>query len=45
MLTGFKDWLKQPFESNMDAWHWFLFIGLLIVITAVWHMILDHVVS
>jgi hypothetical protein len=38
----FKSWLSQPFSEDMPASHWFLFIGLLIVIVALWNVILFH---
>lgn len=45
MLQGFRDFLARPFSPDMDAWGWFLFFGLLIVITTVWHLILTRVVE
>jgi hypothetical protein len=43
MLSQFQAWLAKPFSADMDAWHWFLFFGLLIVVSATWHMILGHI--
>ncbi len=40
MLQGFQDWIAMPFSPDMNALHWFLFIGLLIVLTTLWHFIL-----
>jgi hypothetical protein len=40
MLQSFQAWLASPFKSGMNAWDWFLFIGLLIVVCILWHMIL-----
>jgi len=40
--TGFKNWLAKPFSTDMDAFHWFLFFGLLIVISVGWTFILRH---
>lgn len=40
MLDQFRQWLNQPFQGNMDALHWFLFFGLIIVSFILWHMIL-----
>ena len=40
MLDRFKSWLAQPFQTDMDAAHWFYFIGLLIVIGAAWGLVL-----
>ena len=38
----FTTWLKQPFSEDMPASHWFLFIGLLLVIVVIWNIILIH---
>lgn len=43
MWTDFKDWLASPFSADMTALHWFLFIGLLLVIAFAWGMILRTV--
>ena len=40
MLANFQDWLKKPFSSDMDALHWALFYGLLIVIEVAWGFVL-----
>lgn len=40
--SNFKDWLKQPFTEGMDAFHWFLFFGLLIAISIGWSFVLRH---
>lgn len=45
MLDGFRAFLKRPFDPSMDAWGWFLFFGLLIVITTIWQMVLARVVE
>lgn len=42
MLDKAKEWLSHPFEEKMDAWHWFLFVGLLILLMIVWRFILAH---
>lgn len=42
-MASFKDWLKQPFQADMDAFHWFLFWGLLIVIGVMWSLILTTI--
>lgn len=36
MLDSFKQWFAQPFSADMDAWHWALFVLLLIVIMVAW---------
>jgi hypothetical protein len=43
MLATFQSWLAAPFKSDMDALHWFLFIGLICVAFILWHMILKVV--
>jgi len=40
---GFKNWLGKPFQVDMDAFHWFLFFGLIIVISVLWSFVLKHV--
>lgn len=40
MWTNFKDWLSSPYADEMDALHWFYFLGLLIVLSALWGFIL-----
>lgn len=42
MMENFKEWLSAPYKDEMDAWHWFLFIGLLIAISVAWRLILKH---
>lgn len=40
---NFKDFMAQPFNSDdMDWKDWFFFLGLIIVLMAVWHMIFRH---
>lgn len=38
-----KKWYKSPFAEDMDAFHWFLFTGLLIFIVMGWMQILSHI--
>jgi hypothetical protein len=40
MLDQFKSWVAKPFAMDMDALHWFLFYGLVLVIAASWGLIL-----
>lgn len=40
MLENFKDWFARPFAADQSVTGWFLFLGLLIVITIIWGMIL-----
>lgn len=35
-MDSFKAWLNQPFSADMDAFHWFLFFGLIIAISILW---------
>lgn len=39
------EWWRQPFSADMSAPHWFLFVGLVLVIMALWQMILLHLFS
>jgi hypothetical protein len=43
MWDDFKAWIASPFSADMSAGHWFLFIGLLLVIAMAWGMILRTV--
>lgn len=37
-----KEFLAQPFRSDMDAAGWFLFFGFLIAVSIAWGLILKH---
>lgn len=39
---NFKSWADAPFKASMSALDWFLFLGLLIFILALWRVILSH---
>jgi hypothetical protein len=39
-MGAFTEWLRQPFSLDMNAWHWFAFYGLIIVIAIGWKFIL-----
>lgn len=39
--NDFKQWAQHPFSTDMDAFHWFLFFGLLIVVAAGWGLVLN----
>jgi hypothetical protein len=43
MLASFQSWLKQPFKADMDALHWALFYGLILVIAASWGLVLSAI--
>lgn len=42
MFQGIKDWYNQPYTPTMTTTRWFLFVGLLILIFAVWRVIIYH---
>lgn len=42
MLDIFRDWLKQPFQLEMDAVHWAAFVLFLIIVAALWGRVLSH---
>lgn len=39
----FSNWASRPFSVDMTAGEWFLFIGLIIVIIALWNIILFRI--
>jgi hypothetical protein len=41
--ADFKAWSAQPFSADMPAGHWFLFIGLLLVVVILWSLVLRHI--
>lgn len=45
MWQKFRQWAGHPFSVDMTATEWFLFIGLLLVIIALWNIILSHLVT
>lgn len=42
-MESFKAWWAKPFDEDMSAGQWFLFFGLLIVISALWALVLREV--
>jgi hypothetical protein len=40
-----KLWLKQPYRQNGDVLDWFLFLGLVIVVTMAWGAIIKRIVD
>ncbi len=40
MWAEFKNWLASPYHEHMSAAHWFFFLGLIIVLSAMWGLIL-----
>jgi hypothetical protein len=43
LVARFAGWLKKPFSGDMDATHWFLFFGLMLVIVFLWSRILHYI--
>lgn len=43
MRERFLTWLKRPYADDMSAGGWFLFLGLLIVLSVLWGIILRHI--
>lgn len=44
-MDTFRTWLNQPFSADMDAFHWFLFFGLIIAISILWGFALRTVAT
>lgn len=42
-LDDFTGWLSQPFSADMDTKHWFMFIGLMLLMLTLWGIILSHI--
>jgi len=40
LFGNIRDFVEQPFSPSMSAYRWFLFFGLLMVISVMWHMII-----
>ena len=45
MFQRAKNWWADPFDADMGATNWFLFIGLLIVASILWRLILGHILE
>lgn len=43
MFDDLKAWAAKPFSADMDALHWFLFLGLLIAMSVLWGLILSSI--
>lgn len=43
MWENFKDFLGRPYSDDMTALDWFWFLGLIIVLSALWAIILGHI--
>jgi len=44
-MEGLVNWLNAPFNADQSAFKWFLFIGLLLVILALWNVIINDLRS
>lgn len=40
-----KKWWNLPFNEQGDVFDWFLFVGLIIVMTFFWHRILERIIG
>lgn len=45
VTSRFMSWIKKPYDDDMTAIDWFLFIGLIIVIIVAWSSILRKVLD
>ena len=43
MWENFKAFMAEPFQSDMDAVRWFLFLGMILVILVLWNIIFIHI--
>lgn len=44
LWSNFKTFLSHPYKGEeMNAFDWFLFLGLLIVLMVMWRIIFKHV--
>lgn len=40
MVSSFRAWWNQPFQSAGSVWNWALFIGLLLVLILLWSRVI-----
>jgi hypothetical protein len=45
MLAKFKQWYAKPYDDNMSATSWFLFFGLVMVISTMWVLVIREIKS
>lgn len=38
-----KSWAAQPFNTQMSVTGWFLFLGLIVVLSVAWQLIFRHI--
>lgn len=41
-FAGLKTWYAEPYQPNMTATRWFLFVGMIILVLAIWKVIIYH---
>lgn len=44
-ITRIKGWLAHPFQSDMTAMDWVLWLGLVIVAVFLWTRILNKIIE
>lgn len=42
-MDRFKAWLNQPFDPGMSVFHWWLFLGMVIVLLSLWGILMRHI--
>lgn len=45
MIERIHGWLRKPYSDDMDALHWVLFLGLVLIITFLWSRIMAHLTA
>lgn len=43
VISRFSAWLRRPFSGDMDAVHWFLFLGLILIAVFLWSRIMHYI--
>lgn len=43
LLSATQRWVHQPFTSQMDLWHWFLIVGVVLVSAILWSFVIKHI--
>lgn len=44
-IAEINGWLKKPFNPQMDAAGWALFVSLIVLVTLFWHGVLSKLLS
>lgn len=45
IFTEIHDWSKKPYSAEMSLKGWFAFIGMLLVVTIMWHQIIRFIID